>query len=181
MIDGTDTVDGGMQIIGFIICQADHFQSVYIAVEICLGIAIYIGMRYITVDSTGGTAQEIDTVIAVGIDYGNTNGILEGQVAQTDRNLESQGIVLHIVVDDNIVTVFDILLQIIQLAVLNFCGPAGCFLVSPLGTAVGIVQNIGGGLRSLYSDLSQTGNSKAYGSQREQCDKFFKSLHKKTS
>ena len=89
-------------------------------------------------------------------DYGNTNGILEGQVAQTDRNLESQGIVLHIVVDDNIVTVFDILLQIIQLAVLNFCGPAGCFLVSPLGTAVGIVQNIGGGLRSLYSDLSQT-------------------------
>ena len=65
MIDGTDTVDGGMQIIGFIICQADHFQSVYIAVEICLGIAIYIGMRYITVDSTGGTAQEIDTVIAV--------------------------------------------------------------------------------------------------------------------
>ena len=181
MIDGTDTVDGGMQIIGFIICQADHFQSVYIAVEICLGIAIYIGMRYITVDSTGGTAQEIDTVIAVGIDYGNTNSILEGQVAQTNRNLEGQGIVLHIVVDDNIVTVFDILLQIIQLAVLNFCRPAGCFLVSPLGTAVGIVQNIGGGLRSLYSDLSQTGNSKAYGSQREQCDKFFKSLHKKTS
>ena len=51
MIDGTDTVDGGMQIIGFIICQADNFQNVYIAVEICLGIAIYIGMRYITVDA----------------------------------------------------------------------------------------------------------------------------------
>ena len=49
-------------------------------------------MRYITVDSTGGTAQEIDTVIAVGIDYGNTNSILEGQVAQTNRNLEGQGI-----------------------------------------------------------------------------------------
>ena len=71
MIDNYDSFTYNLyQFIGIFNSDIKVVRNDKITIEEIEGIAIYIGMRYFTVDSTGGTAQEIDTVIAVGIDYG---------------------------------------------------------------------------------------------------------------
>ena len=122
MIHRTDNSDIGMQIV-ISTAVSVHFQRVNIVVKINPCTAVYIGMRYIAVNCCGSTVQNIDTVITFCGDDRSLEGVLDRQVTQTYGNIQVQRVTVNIILDYDVVTVFDVLHQIVKLAVLNFFGP----------------------------------------------------------
>ena len=122
MIYRTDNVDIGMQIVVFI-AVAVHFQSINVIIEINACTAVYIGMRYITVNCCSSTVQNIDIVITFCSDDRSLDTVLDRQVTQTYGNIQVQRVTVNIILDYDVITVFDFLHHIVKLAVLNFFGP----------------------------------------------------------
>ena len=122
MIYRTHNSDISMQIVVFT-AVAVHFQSVNVVIEIHASTTVYIGMRYITVNCCSSTVQNIDIVITFCGDDRSLDTVLDRQVAQTYGNIQIQRVTVDIILDYDVVTVFDFLHHIVKLAVLNFFGP----------------------------------------------------------